>query len=122
MTASRHEASSPRRGSVSERTARLSLCEAIHRAFLAIVGGYVVSATTAAAVTLALTVSNVMPRSEAVAMTTMLAYLVYLVVALWAFAEPRLWRLWAGLGSVSVLSVAMTEALTSILLSRVGGG
>ena len=121
MTPSRDEAISPGSGFLNRLAPRLRPLQPVHRAFLAIVGGYVVSATTATALTLTLAVSNILPRSEAVAMTTMFAYLVYLVAALWAFAERHPWRLWAVLGGLSLLSVAATEALTPILLARVAG-
>jgi len=63
---------------------------------LAVVGGYALtSALTAVA---ALGLSALMPRSEAVVLMGMLAFVIYLVVLIWAFAEPRLHRLWGVLG------------------------
>ena len=66
------------------------------RLVLALVGGYFLSA--AAATLLALGLSQVMPRSEAVMLMAMCVFVIYLVVLLWAFAEHRLIWLWAVLG------------------------
>ena len=120
-TSSSNEVLSPRGGLLAGVINRLRPFEPVHRCLLAIGGGYAVSATTATAVTLALTVSEVLPRSEAVVLTTMFAFLVFLVAALWAFAEKRLWRLWVVLGGVSLASVAVTEVLAPIVLAGVTG-
>lgn len=74
------------------------------RLVAAIVGGYAVSAGLAALAAVVLPAATPMPRSEAVVLSSMLAFLVYLALLIWAFAEPRLVRLWlfmviAGLGS-----------------------
>lgn len=42
------------------------------------------------------------PRSEAVVMVSMLGFVLYLGVLLWAFSVRSLWRLWAWLGAGSV--------------------
>ena len=118
---SSNEVLSPRGGLLARVVNRLLLVEPVHRCFLAIVGGYAVSATTATAVTLALVVSDVLPRSEAVVLTSMFAFLVFLVAALWAFAEKHLWRLWVVLGGVSLVSVAVIEVLAPIVLAQVAG-
>lgn len=34
-----------------------------------------------------------MARSEAVVLSAMLGFLIYLALLIWAFAEPRLWRI-----------------------------
>ncbi|MPZ30329.1 MAG: hypothetical protein GEV13_04905 [Rhodospirillales bacterium] len=65
----------------------------IVRLVAAIGGGYGVSAGLVAVAALALPAMTAMPRSEAVVLASMLAFLVYLALLIWAFAEPRLTRL-----------------------------
>jgi hypothetical protein len=62
------------------------------RTLLAILGGYAFSAATSAALAVALARLAGMDRSEAVLLAAMLAFVVYLVVLLWAFTAPRLGR------------------------------
>jgi hypothetical protein len=74
------------------------------RLILAIGGGYAVSAGVSALAALVLPAATALPRSEAVVLVSMLAFLVYLAILIWAFAEPRLARLGvilaaAGMGS-----------------------
>ncbi|WP_421997916.1 hypothetical protein [Reyranella sp.] len=57
-------------------------------------GGYVVAAGLAALAAVILPRATAMLRSEAVVLASMLAFLVYLGVLIWAFAERRLGRLW----------------------------
>jgi len=66
------------------------------RVLLAVVGGYWLSAGLAAL--LAAGLSALMEDSEAVVLMAMLAFVIYLLVLLWAFAEARLSRLWVVLG------------------------
>ena len=66
------------------------------RVLLALIGGYFLSAALAALFALGL--SRFMPRGEAVILMAMCAFIVYLLLLLWAFAEPRLARLWLMLG------------------------
>jgi len=68
------------------------------RILLACVGGYFLSATL---VTWgAWLLSLALPRSEAVVLMAMLGFVIYLLALLWAFAEPRLLRLWLVLAGV----------------------
>ena len=84
------------------------------RLTLAVVGGYFLSA--AAAALLALGLSRVMPRSEAVMLMVMCVFVIYLVVLLWAFAEHRLLWLWAvlggGTGAAQLLAFWVGRALS----------
>jgi len=48
--------------------------------------------------------SHALPRSEAVVLMAMLGFVIYLLVLLWAFAEPRLLRLWLMLAVLPVAS------------------
>ena len=66
------------------------------RLALVAVGGYWVVAGVASAAAAAL--SLLLDRSEAVVLMAMLAFLVYLALLIWGFAERRLARLWWVLG------------------------
>jgi hypothetical protein len=74
----------------------LATLKAVHvviRLVVAIGGGYAVSAGFAALTAVALPAATPMPRGEAVVLASMLAFLVYLALLVWAFAERRLMRL-----------------------------
>ena len=84
------------------------------RLVLAVVGGYFLSA--AAAALLALGLSQIMPRSEAVILMAMCVFVIYLFVLLWVFAERRLQWLWAVLGGgagTAQLLVFLTRCVLS---------
>ena len=66
------------------------------RVLLTLMGGYFLSAGLAGLFALGL--SRIMPRGEAVVLVAMCAFIVYLLLLLWAFAERRLARLWLALG------------------------
>ena len=70
-------------------------------------GGYGFS--VAAVVLLGWILSTAMPRSEAVVLSAMLGFLVYLWASLWAFAEQRLLTLWLVLGGGSVIAWLMVS-------------
>ena len=84
------------------------------RLVLAVVGGYFLSA--AAAALLALGLSQIMPRSEAVMLMAMGVFVLYLIVLLWAFAQRRLARLWlvlgGGAGAAQLLAFWAAQALS----------
>lgn len=63
------------------------------RSLLAIFGGYWLAALAAATLALALP----LPRADAVMAAVMLAFVVYLLAAIWAFAAATLARAFAGL-------------------------
>ena len=65
----------------------------ILRLAAAIGGGYAVAAGLAALAARALPPTTAMPPSEAVVLASMLAFLVYLGLLIWGFAEPSLMRL-----------------------------
>jgi hypothetical protein len=50
------------------------------------------------------------PRSEAVLLASMLGFVVYPVVLLWAFAA-RLWRVWAVLAGGAALGFGLAHVL-----------
>ncbi len=64
------------------------------RMLAAAVGGYALAAAWTAALSLSLAV--VMPRVEAVLIATMLAWLVYVAAAGWAFYARSAWGAWGG--------------------------
>jgi hypothetical protein len=74
------------------------------RLVAAVGGGYAVSAGLAALAALVLPATTAMPRSEAVVLVSMLAFLVYLGLLIWGFAEPSLARLCLILAAVGVAS------------------
>lgn len=63
------------------------------RSLLAVFGGYGLAALAAAVFALALP----LPRVDAVMAATMLAFIVYLLAAIWAFAAATLVRAFGGL-------------------------
>jgi hypothetical protein len=91
----------------------------IVRLVAAIGGGYAVSAGLAALAARVLPVTTSMPRSEAVVLASMLAFLVYLGLLIWAFAEPSLVRLCLILAAVGIVS--WTGALGLVRLAASGG-
>ena len=84
------------------------------RLVLAVVGGYLLSA--AAAALLALGLSQIMSRSEAVMLMAMCVFIIYLVVLLWAFAEHDVLRLWlmlgGGAGAAQLLALLLQHAMS----------
>lgn len=63
------------------------------RLIAAVGGGYAVAAGLAALAAVALPAAGLMVRSEAVVLASMLAFLLYLALLIWAFADRRLVRL-----------------------------
>jgi len=92
------------RGGAVAEWVRLSV-----RIGLVVAGGYLLAAGSSGLVAAAL--SLVMPRSEAVVLMAMLAFLVYLVLLLWGFAERRSARLWLVLGAGGVSTFALAEMI-----------
>jgi len=84
------------------------------RTLLALVGGYVLSAEILSH--LALGFTYLMPRSEAVVLTAMLGFAVYLGVLLWAFSEQKIWRLWLILLGGPIIAYGGTE-ITELALA-----
>ncbi|RFA27788.1 hypothetical protein CAI21_14350 [Alkalilimnicola ehrlichii] len=79
------------------------------RLLLVVVGGYLLSAAAVALGGLLLT--GVLAPSEAVALSAMLGFILYLVLLLWGFAERSLGRLWWLLGGGAVLGQVVVQAL-----------
>lgn len=74
------------------------------RLVAAIGGGYAVAAGLAALAAVVLPAAAVLPRSEAVVLSSMLAFLVYLALLIWGFAEQRLARLCVIFASAALVS------------------
>jgi hypothetical protein len=84
------------------------------RLIAAIPGGYALTATAVAALGGLLPMTG-MARSEAVTLSTMSGFVLYLVLLIWAFAERRLARLWGGIvGGLAVCAGVLW------LLPRIG--
>lgn len=62
------------------------------RVVFVVAGGYAAAAGIVAALSVTLPFTG-LPDSEGVAFASMLGFVVYLLLLLWGFAEPRLWRL-----------------------------
>lgn len=67
-------------------------------------GGYAVAAGLAALAAVALPAAGLMVRSEAVVLASMLAFLVYLALLIWAFADRRLARLFFVMAAAGIAS------------------
>jgi hypothetical protein len=76
----------------------------IVRLVAAIGGGYAVAAGLAALAARVLPMATAMPAREAVVLVSMLAFLVYLGLLIWGFAEPNLVRLCLILAAVGIVS------------------
>lgn len=74
------------------------------RAMAAIVGGYVIAALGAAVL------ARILPGpvAEATIAATTFSFVIYVTVAIWAFAETRWWRVWA-------ILLALCAALAVVL-------
>ena len=66
------------------------------RVIAGVLGGYLLAAGVSALA--AVTLARVLPPSEAVVLMAMLAFLIYLALLIWAFAERRLLRVLLVLG------------------------
>lgn len=92
------------RDSVLPDWARLSL-----RILLVVGGGYLLAAGASGLAAAAL--AQVMPRAEATMLMAMLAFLIYLALMLWGFAERSWARLWAAFGVGSLLAFAFAKLI-----------
>lgn len=77
------------------------------RSVTALIGGY------AAAAALASLLARLLPiaRVEATAWGMILSFLVYVALGLWAFHEPRLWRVAAVIWGAAALSIGTVVML-----------
>jgi len=79
------------------------------RVLLIVVGGYLLAAGASGLAATALAL--VMPRAEAVVLMAMLAFVAYLGLLLWGFAERRQARVWVVLGAGGVATFALAETI-----------
>jgi hypothetical protein len=86
------------------------------RVVTAIFGGYVAASGLVALLAVGLPRLTALPRSEAVVLASMLGFVIYLALLLWAFAERKLPRLVLGLALVAAASFSIVA-----LLNRQGG-
>lgn len=81
------------------------------RVVLAVGGGYLLAAGAAALS--ARLLAEAMAPSEATVLMGMLAFVVYLVLLIWAFYEPRLPRLWIVLGLGGPLAFGLAHLIAT---------
>ncbi|MEM1117331.1 MAG: iron uptake protein [Bacteroidota bacterium] len=77
---------------------------------LAVVGGYLLTESATALLAWALAALG-MARSEAVVLGMLLAFVLYLGLLVWAFAERRLARLWLVLGVGTLVAIGLAHVV-----------
>lgn len=85
--------------------------EIAQRVFLAVIGGYFFISEFAGFCGLLLT--HALPRSEAAGLSAMLAFIFYTVAILWAFADYKLARVWAGILGGTALFYALNVTVVA---------
>jgi hypothetical protein len=80
----------------------------------AVLGGYALSAALVALLSVALPLVSGLARSEAVILASMLGFLIYLGLLLWAFAERRLARVWVVTVGGAGLAYALVRLIGSL--------
>jgi hypothetical protein len=81
------------------------------RVVAAVGGGYALCAVWVALLSVALPRVTGLSRSEAVVLSAMLGFVVYLLVLLWAFSARSLGRLWVMLTAGITLAYGLTQLL-----------
>jgi hypothetical protein len=105
------DAAAPRRSGKSRSLTPGYRLEILSRSIVAIVGGFVATSAICIAVALVLSKSDLMPRAAATSLTTLISWIIWSCVAMWAFYERRLWRLALQLGGVTAAFAALSLAL-----------
>jgi hypothetical protein len=85
----------------------------VHRAVLATVGGYAITALLVSLFAALLFRSGTLTRSEAVTLAAMLGFPTYLVLLMWGLYVDRIARTWRVYGCVAAVA-----ALCVVLLSE----
>lgn len=85
------------------------------RTVAAVVGGFGLTTALVGLSSVALPLLLGVARSEAVLLSAMLGFILYLVVLLWAFAEPRLGRVWVTLSLGSAAAFGLSQWLAQML-------
>jgi len=81
-------------------------------------GGYVCTAALVGSGALLLTLLGGLPRSEAVTLSAMLGFVLYLLLLIWSFTEPKLWRVCALPLAGVLLGTALNYWLAPALTAR----
>ncbi|MEM9665512.1 MAG: iron uptake protein [Bacteroidota bacterium] len=84
----------------------------VQRLVLALGGGYVLSASFVMLVGWGLAQLG-MARGEAVVLSMMVGFLVFLGLILWAFAERTLVRLWVVFGGGSLVGIGLVQLVSA---------
>lgn len=92
------------------------------RVVAAVGGGYTCTVALASAGAQLLVLLGGMARSEAVILTAMLGFILYLVLLLWSFTEPRLWRVCTLLLIGVAVGLSLQHGLASALASAMVEG
>lgn len=90
----------------------------VARIAMVVVGGYGLSAGLSALLAAALAAGGVLPRSEAVLLASVLAFVMYLVILLWGFAHARLWRVAFVIGLATPAAFWLARLLAAGLEAR----
>ena len=80
------------------------------RAFLAVIGAYLLTIAIGAALALTLSATGLLNKADATIFASLLGFLLYLCAAIWVFIEARITRIWlvfSLLSAVSLLVVAL---------------
>ncbi|NKQ09653.1 hypothetical protein [Pseudomonas sp. SST3] len=86
------------------------------RVVAAVGGGYACTVALSSTAAQLLTLLGGMARSEAVILAAMLGFILYLVLLLWSFTEPRLWRVWALLLAGTAIGLGLRHQLAPALV------
>jgi hypothetical protein len=78
----------------------------IARVVAVVLGGYGATASVIAGSTILLPMVSALPRAEAYVLATMLGFVLYLVLGLWAAVAPNLLKVWFVLGGLSAFGFA----------------
>jgi hypothetical protein len=88
------------------------------RVLCAVLGGYAFSAALVALLAVALPLAFGLARSEAVVLASMLGFVCYLLVLLWAFAERQVWRVWTMPVGGAIAIDGLTRLLSPLLTTQ----
>lgn len=86
---------------------RAAYWHVVARVIGAVGGGFAFTTALVALGAVGLPLAFGMARSEAALLAAMSGFIVYLVLLLWAFAERRLWRVWAVFGGGAVVACGL---------------
>lgn len=87
----------------------------------AIGGGFAFTTAAVALAAVVLPLAFGMARGEAVLLSTMLGFVLYLVLLLWAFAERRLWLVWGVFSGGGLAVFWLAQRLAPLLAAGNGG-